>query len=83
MKTLDIEPCCQKNEKFPQNKPIRKAACISYKRPEYLCSCGYDRKFRRKKNAIARLQNFLNRPIDRKFFRPTARTKQLALPKVR
>lgn len=81
MKKVSIEPCCETNKTHTDENKKKKLAYL-YKRPDYLFPYGYNMKCKKRQNTINRLQNFLNRPVDRKMIKASARIRQLALPKV-
>lgn len=80
MKNVTIEPCCQKIECCP-DRITKKGPKHSCNKPKNVCPGLYD--YKKKQNAVARLQCFLNKPTEKKLVKATRRTKQLALPKLR
>lgn len=76
--TITNDQCCR-DDKLYRGK--RNKLDFLYKRPDIFGGYGYNMK--KKAAGIKQLQSFFNRPIDRKLYIPRARTKQLALPKVR
>lgn len=75
---VTLEKCCQRQP----SKKSRKKSKQRFPFPEYLCPGTFNCK--RKENAISRFLKCINKPVAKgKLIKPSARTKQLALPRLR